>query len=525
VTRLLVVSPDAKWIEYLQLGLEPLGIEVVAGPVTRSADKSVSALGSGPQNPFAGVLISALATPGQSQNDALLETKDVLAALRKASGSVPILLWSPYPSERLASIASGFTGTVMLTNDAPAALKASLAGASPDTGLPPRAANVELQIGATNIRTEVALDGKPVGIPSSRDWSGRYKMKQLEDQFVTWAPLQHDGGTSRYTDNWLQTLRVAGEDISYETDYTGTALSEAITYCLEKVKTLDLIHFRFNLLSPGPDTPNPFAHVPFEMLYDPNKKNFVRALAPVSRRICLSSESRTATAVENTKPLIGHVLFVKSDAHGSYESSGPSFRGKRKLSLRPLEALNDEFDAVKKSRTDAGRAPPELLELAVGGAALTQLQERLAASQSDTTPTLQIIHYAGHSTKADDDTTYLILPGAVEGELKPLRMSEFATWGRKAGVQLVILSSCESSGPEAVFRLSQTGIPAVIGFRWEVNDKEAAFFTGRVHKALAEGLPLARAFYVAVNAVGNEYEKSPTFASPMLAVQDDEWTN
>jgi hypothetical protein len=172
VTRLLVISPDAKWIEYLQLGLDALGIEVVAAPGARSAEQSVAALGFDPQSPFAGVLISALAAPGQAPNDALLEAADVLAALRQASKSVPILLWSPYPSERLASIASRFDGTVMLTNDAPEVLKASLAGASSETGVPPRAARVELQIGATNMSAEVALDGKPIGapgIPSSRD--------------------------------------------------------------------------------------------------------------------------------------------------------------------------------------------------------------------------------------------------------------------------------------------------------------------------------------------------------------------
>ena len=520
MTRLLVVSPDAKWIEYLRIGLEALGIEVVGAPGARSAEQSVATLGSDPQHPFAGVLISALAAPGQNQSDAFLEAADVLDALRKAGGSILVLLWSPYPSERLASIASRSPCTVMLTNDAPAALKAGLTGASPETGIAPRAAKVELQIGATNIRTEVALDGKPVGVPSSRDWAGRYKLKQLEEQFAKWAPLQHDGSTSRYTDNWLDVLRAAGEDISYETDYSGKAVSDAIDLCLGQVRTLDLIHFRFNLLSPGPDAPNPFVHVPFEMLYDTNKANFVRSLAPVARRVCLSSESRTAVALPNTKPLTGHVLFVKSDAHGGYEFSGPD--GARMFGH--LRALKTEFDAVAKSRADAGRAPPEELALTVGGNAMTQLQERLEAAPCDKTPALQIIHYAGHSIRADDDTTYLILPGAVSGEVLPLRMSEFAAWGRKAGVQLVMLSSCESSGPEAVFRLSQAGIPAVIGFRWEVNDTEAAFFTGQVHNKLAQRVSLARAFHVAVSAVRDQHPLSPTFVSPMLVVQDDEWT-
>lgn len=521
--RLLVVSPDVKWIEYLQIALEPIGIEAVGTRGKRSAEQSVSALRCDSQNSFAGVLISALAAAGQDQSDALLETADVLAALRQASDSVPILLWSPYPAERLASIASRFDRTIMLTSDAPAVLKAALEGASPSADKAPRFARVELQIGATNIRTEIALDGKPVGLPLTRDWSGRVKLTQLEKKFRTWAPWQRNGSTVRYTDNWLDVLREAGEDLAFEIEYTGKALSDAIANCLREVQQLDLIHFRFNLLSGGADAPNPFPHVPFELLYDTNKGNFVRALAPIARRVCLNPESRTATVLHNTKSLTEHVLFVKSDAHGTYEFSGSSFGGKQKLSLAPLKALIAEFDTVEKERVKAGRAPPELLALAIGGSASTQLKERLAASPSDTTPMLQILHYAGHSIQADDGTIYLILPGTAPGRLLPVPMSEFASWARKAGAQLVILSSCESSAPEAVFRLSQAGIPAVIGFRWVVNDTEAAAFTGHVHKALAEGVPLARAFHIAVSAVRTEYQGSPTFASPMLVVQDDEW--
>ena len=106
----------------------------------------------------------------------------------------------------------------------------------------------------------------------------------------------------------------------------------------------------------------------------------------------------------------------------------------------------------------------------------------------------------------------------------PLPIRDFAGWARDAGVQLVLLSSCESSTPEAVFRLAQAGIPAAIGFRWEVDDEEAAYFTGQLHELLAAGQSLARAFHAALCAVRKEYQGTPTFASPMLVVQNDEWT-
>ncbi|UVC12306.1 CHAT domain-containing protein (plasmid) [Rhizobium sp. TH2] len=515
--RLLVVSPDANWIEFLQIALEAYDVEVTGVPGPRSVIQSLAALRS---SKFASVLISALAAPGQHQSDALLEATDVLDALRKADKIIPLLVWSPFPSERLESIASRSSDTVLLANDAPSTIAAALADSPLISGPAPRTAKVELQIGAASIRTEVALDGKLVGASSSRDWAGRCKMGRLEEQFAKWTPIQRSGGSARYTDNWFDVLKVAGEDISYETDYAGQAVTAAISKCLDEVGTLDRVHVRFNLLSPGPDSPNPFVNVPFEMLYDPLKKNFVRSLAPIARRVCLSSESRTASALTNAAQLTGQIIFVKSDAHGRYEFPGPG--GARMFG--PLQALDVEFDAVDQARKLAELVAPEELALTADGNALAVLRNRLDAAPSAQTPKPQIIHYAGHSIRADNDTTYLILPGRAPGDVLPLRVSEFAAWARKAEVQLVILSSCESSGPEAVFRLSQAGIPAVIGFRWEVNDKEAAFFTGQLHELLGKQVPLARAFHAAGSAVRTAFPHSPTFVSPMLVVQDDEWT-
>ena len=128
------------------------------------------------------------------------------------------------------------------------------------------------------------------------------------------------------------------------------------------------------------------------------------------------------------------------------------------------------------------------------------------------------------AARPDDGTVYLILPGHEPGQLVPLAIRDFAAWARDAGVQLVLLSSCQSSTPDAVFRLTQVGIPAAIGFRWEVQDDEAAYFMGQLHGMLARADPLAHAFHAAVCAVRREYPATPTFASPMLIVQNDEWT-
>ena len=111
------------------------------------------------------------------------------------------------------------------------------------------------------------------------------------------------------------------------------------------------------------------------------------------------------------------------------------------------------------------------------------------------------------------------------GQVRPLLISEFAVWARGAKVQLVLLSSCESSRPDSVFRLAQVGIPAAVGFRWEVEEKEAAHFSIELHSELAKKVPLARAFHSSVTAVKRNFPGSPTFASPMLVVQNDEWTS
>jgi hypothetical protein len=521
MTRLLVVSSDNSWNEYLLYELGAGGIEILGA---HTCDEALSKVRGNPADYFGGVLIDSGPRPGRTQDEAALEAADLLTALRQETKTTtPILLWSRYPVERLSRIAKRFNHISLLSDDTLTTINAALAAASGMSDEKPRFAKIELEIGAASLRMLVTVEGKGTIAEMSRPSTRRPKLNGLEEKFRTWALWQRDSGQPpRYTDYWAETFRDAGQQLADELDYN--ELRNAITDCIKHVDELKKVHFRFSLLAADADAEHPYVHVPFELLYDTVKKDFVRSLAPVARRICLKPASVTSTPLVSTQTFTGPFLFVKSDAHGSFVMPGTRFGGNPELILSPLESLDEEFSGARSGRADAKPSlnPPILLELTSGAHAIEALQGALGRSPE--VPEIQIVHFAGHSVQADDGSVYLILPGGNPGQLVPLAMRAFAAWARGAGVQLVLLSSCQSSSPDAVFRLAQAGIPAVIGFRWEVDDKEAAYFTGRLHKILANSTPLARAFHAAICAVQTLYPGTPTFASPMLVVQNEEWT-
>jgi hypothetical protein len=524
MSRLLVVSSDNAWNEYLQVGLGREGIEILEA---RSRDAAKSTMKEMKDKPgyFGGVLIDTAPNPGRSQDEAALDVVDLLSELREANKDTPILLWSRYPAERLSRIAKSFGPTAMLADDTFETIKAALAIAAGGLGKKPRFAKVELEIGDPTLRVRVTVDGKGVIAETNRPSTGLL-FKRLENKFRKWSLWQRTNPQEpRYTDDWPSIFQEAGEDVAAELRYSADELRDAIEQCVRDVDDLKRVYFRFSLVTADADSPHPYVHVPFELLYDTAKKEFVRALAPVARRICLKTATMTATPLVSAQTFTGPVLFIKSDAHGSCVLPGTRFGGSPELVLSQLSSLDGEFAGAEAGRAgvDPPRARPDLLALSAGTDAAAALQHVLLPP-SPGVAGLQIVHFSGHSVQADDGSVYLILPGREPGQLKPLAIGDFAGWARDAGVQLVLLSSCQSSTPDAVFRLAQAGIPAAIGFRWEVQDDEAAYFTGQLHAMLAGAEPLARAFHAALCAVRREYPKTPTFASPMLIGQNDEWT-
>lgn len=91
---------------------------------------------------------------------------------------------------------------------------------------------------------------------------------------------------------------------------------------------------------------------------------------------------------------------------------------------------------------------------------------------------------------------------------------------------MVILSSCEGASCRALSRLAASGVPAVAGFRWKVDDRDAALFTPALHKALRQGdrpVPVLRAFHEALRALKEPGQERLTWFSPVLMLQSTDW--
>jgi CHAT domain-containing protein len=266
-----------------------------------------------------------------------------------------------------------------------------------------------------------------------------------------------------------------------------------------------------------------FPDVPFEAIRDCDKKEFLRELAPVARRIQLGASESTvsrkwlpeASSLAAKQKLTGDMLIIESaTGYGSLRIGKRRFGGKSAASFSRLPNVGGEIAQISNARRKHGRPNPALCVLTTGQNSVAELVKHVKAGSWD------IVHFCGHSIRSDDDEVFLVLPGSRSERLNGLSMSDFAKLLRKAGVTLLVLSSCEGATSHSLFRLAQEGIPAVIGFRWEVKSSEATDFSVCLHDNLAEGMSLGKAYLHAVQTLTQD---RPAFLSSMLVVQEDNW--
>jgi CHAT domain len=381
-------------------------------------------------------------------------------------------------------------------------------------GQPPESAHcaaVEIMVKRELIEFHFTVDpGNRSLAPVRLRWDG---LKTIEHLDRWYEKLQPGPTGAESIEKFWSDVQFAGQLLHALIGMGNNKQTKRLAECLHLVRSIENIHFRFSLpagLFPG---------VPFDLVFDSDKNLFLRETAPVARRIFINDAAflrKPGTTVRRTV-LTGRVLFIRSDAHGSLQVPGRTFNKEQSFEVKRLQYLDDEYQGLVNAREKAGLSRPEFLDLHGHASPQEALLTRLEAGPWD------IVHFAGHSVRDDSGEVLLLLPGAEEAWIDSLRIASFEMSAAKGRVGLVLLSSCQSRSSDTVFRLAQTGVPAAIGFRWDVDDNEAGLFMTRLHTHLASGESLGRAYHSAVRWLRTARDGSLTFASPVLVIQEDDW--
>ncbi|PWC35112.1 CHAT domain-containing protein [Azospirillum sp. TSO22-1] len=524
LSHLLIVGSDPAWLQGMQIFLETSLPEGDAPRMTLCADDTaaLAALDRDGADPISAAVIFGFHASAAASGSMARQGFGALGLaidLRAKRPSLPVLFAAPMRIGRLQRYAAGTQGVELIEVESLDAIRAALSRMHLLSQGQQPWAQVDIFIDVESVRFRVSLaDGQVLAdLPVASDM--RWFLRDAQDEFrPPWKIYKYDpNGALRPHDGWPSRLRSVGDRLH---DYLiSDPQRKAIESCLKHVGSMDDIHFCFIMDRVG------FLDVPYEAMHDRERDRFIRNMSPLARRILLHSSesivggrgSAAASALWAPAKLTRRVLVVTSDTGtGSLSVGRHRFDNQPERIFSRLPDQETELADLRAIRAEKGWEPPVECTLRTSKDSVAALESAIGAGPWD------IVHYCGHSVRSDDDVVFLVLPGARSHELVGLSMERFAQMLRKGRVSLLILSSCEGTSSSSIFRAAQEGVPATIGFRWEVLSREAAKFTRCLHEKLADRQPLGRAYLEAVRALTPD---SPAFLSAMLVVQQDPWAD
>jgi CHAT domain len=252
----------------------------------------------------------------------------------------------------------------------------------------------------------------------------------------------------------------------------------------------------------------PASKLPFWMLKAP----IYRSFSPHNQSCTLGEQPRPYLFNRGNEPI--NCLIIQADAAG--EARIPGIR-KRK-GFNPLLNVSEGCEKLEakllanKKRWQIG----EVERIAPGRSPKTFKQRlfKLLATRK-----WHLVHFCGHSyyrpgVGSKQGKGYLLLPGKP---IEALDASEFAH--RLANTQFLFLSSCKSSEEAFAFEMARNFVPAVLGFRWSVDDRSVPHFMDSFYDHLFLSRSIESAFVVARKQVRRHLGvQNQLWAAPMLVL-------
>jgi DNA-binding NarL/FixJ family response regulator len=265
--------------------------------------------------------------------------------------------------------------------------------------------------------------------------------------------------------------------------------------------------------------------IAFEAIVD-NQGDYWMQRAAVWRQLDLRIGQFPLYQDEGTRAGPINTLIIEANAEGRVAALG--------LDFPLLAGVSEEADWLENLlRTQAGRRIGKIGRIrrdAESGEIVTSVSNRTGtpklARSKDTFPAIlrkmledgepwHIVHYAGHSHyDAKSDSGFVILPGQPPD---PLSTTEISSWLSRS--RFVYMSSCLGSSQDFVFNLCKSNVPAVAGFRWNVDDGMAREHSRTFYQELLARRSLEGAFVETWKQMYGKYKMDRVWAAPELIVQ------
>jgi hypothetical protein len=310
---------------------------------------------------------------------------------------------------------------------------------------------------------------------------------------------------------WVNLLQIIGNDLTKRIISANGTFSMHCWQAIGHAKGIENARLRFTT---GRDV-HPIA-LEALMVPDEEESGFWMLKSPVIRR--LSAEGRRWPLFEDEGTRSGplNCLIIEADTEGYV----PGLKRLKKLEnvteecrwLRSFLAGDEEekprfaFERVEHVRA---------AELPAGRSFKQHVKKRLTDG-----PCWHVVHYGGHSQYDQaEGRGYVFFPGRT---IAKVDIKEFATWLNRAEARFVFLSSCHSSEADIAFELAHNRVPAILGFRWDVDDDKAEEHAKIFYTELLGGpcaRPLEEALLRARQEMHGRFQSNRIWAAPMMIMQ------
>ncbi|WP_322028518.1 CHAT domain-containing protein [Paraburkholderia sp. J76] len=366
------------------------------------------------------------------------------------------------------------------------------------------------------------MDGSDVRDEEDYEYRNLPDLEHLLTRIQGYSPSSN-AATGR---DWQADFREFGNDV-YNAFITGTIGHHIVKLFETEMPDGTPVDIRFDI-NVSLDERARLFEMPFELARPPGQyDNFLCTSVPMARRIHFSQAAEKCGPFQpnlepkrHDRPL--RVLFINASFKGGAEVK-PENGGPVQWvpGFDELKNTADELTAVKAFATTKWKHALERVTVVTPKPNQTCDDLREKISLLVKSKPFDILHFAGHSITLDNNGgTFLILPDG-EGRGKGVSIREVADWVGKAGIRVVLLSSCSGSSLRTAIEVMRNKAQAVLGFRWTVDDGACVEYFRQFYRSyLIDNKSISEAYYGACRGVRNSNHGLPIWASAVAIVND-----